>query len=1486
MEERHYIESAVFKITYPSEEIALAQQTDFEDFVKSRLLAAVEDVFNEVSDDQSVLWFEELEIDLGEVSFAYFHDDFQDKLKTHLRNRLYEEIEGLRHNPNSSARKLSKQQSEFELICKFLTTGSLPWNAAAGRSEYLDELFEKVLAEKPIELLQFLSSVPNQSEVIYRLTRQFPLDRMTLLVVQALGVSAKELRTVVEGIRTLSGRSFGITSRAYEIQLWTELLLFAAATSNKTSISTPEQIVLQIVRAIAKSLPQHPSLVLKQLLQHARSQGNRNQLYQLLRAATEQAESTGMIDAAATKELQSLNLAGDESAGSRSSEERLARFKGQLVEAMKTGSIRKIKSVWLELLARHSDLLKSVTLRYGQAAQVRRVIAHRFEEPMIRDIVRVLEPTHYGFIDQVVSEPKLYMAAENELSMEESQAKRSLWEFTLTYLIVDRGSRFNRKAYIASMMWQMAAHINVSVLELYDSIITLIEPTSVKNALRKELLDILFELKGELPTGLTRSDASEQKTDSEIRGNADEFSGREKQVDRSESSRQSTAAPEARSELPTGLTSSDVSAQNTDGRFKGDANEFSDREKLVGSTESSRQSTAALETRSGLPTGLTSSDVSAQNTGGRFNGSTNEFTGREKQAGRSEPGRPSTAPPETIRHALIAAIRNARTSELKQHWDELIAQFSSWFTHMLYQEGQHKEVRRNIATSFSNPMLQQIVVLIEPANAEAIFKTVTNPAIGRGLDKKQDLQPRVVRDLTWEFTLTYLLVERGSQFNKKSYLVSLVRQMAAHQNQSVLSVLDSINEALTAKPSTNPAVQELLAMLIEIRAYLHAGESRRKMEGKSDFSSSLSPNKNPEGLREVDGQSRRKAQAVQRQGSAGTTELEQLELIRAYLLYEKLVNVVSSADQLPGKLSYQVVRLLHELIENYPWKLHRFNQEVNAGRLPLISILESLPEAMQRKLLLAFFQSFSSKYAFAATEFRERLAALPGISGSSGPSFLTVFKRLIGNKVRHIEELFSPDDLDLLESVAADKFQSLHKAQRMGKHRSMGSARLQDIENAQSSAFENDLKGRENVPPLAMSGNTVDLIRAFLLGHFNIKPHESDSITNTIELMLSSHPTALLRLLSESLQDKSASDRLVSILPESLLVKIMLLLKPADHFKVVLYADLLTMACVDKARDIAIEPDLLHQMKWQFIFNYLLIQRQSFNEVSFVRGLSNYLKQRSSVRSEAEFLQLLSESVTASSTATTHVASVRIAMILNNSEQRLALASGERIDGPGTGGREVSHQEIDLQLSADQSSLRNAESKTGMKNELSDTESSPYLWAEEEEEPEILEDIYVHNAGLVLLAPYLQRYFTSLNLIAERKFKDRDSAERGVHLLQYILDDSTETPEYLLVLNKVLCGVKAGIPIVRGIDISDEERDMSEKLLRGVIANWPKMKNTSIAGLRETFLQREAQLQLQDDSWKLIVQSKAFDMLLDDLPWGYSTVKLPWMDKAIYVDWR
>ena len=62
--------------------------------------------------------------------------------------------------------------------------------------------------------------------------------------------------------------------------------------------------------------------------------------------------------------------------------------------------------------------------------------------------------------------------------------------------------------------------------------------------------------------------------------------------------------------------------------------------------------------------------------------------------------------------------------------------------------------------------------------------------------------------------------------------------------------------------------------------------------------------------------------------------------------------------------------------------------------------------------------------------------------------------------------------------------------------------------------------------------------------------------------------------------------------------------------------------------------------------------------------------------------------------------------------------------------------------------------------------------------------------------------------------------------------------------------------------------------------------DSKVDGLRESFLQRDAHLQLKDDTWKLLVEAKPFDMLLDEIPWNYKTIKMPWMANLISVDWR
>jgi hypothetical protein len=176
------------------------------------------------------------------------------------------------------------------------------------------------------------------------------------------------------------------------------------------------------------------------------------------------------------------------------------------------------------------------------------------------------------------------------------------------------------------------------------------------------------------------------------------------------------------------------------------------------------------------------------------------------------------------------------------------------------------------------------------------------------------------------------------------------------------------------------------------------------------------------------------------------------------------------------------------------------------------------------------------------------------------------------------------------------------------------------------------------------------------------------------------------------------------------------------------------------------------------------------------------------------------------------------------------------------------------------------------------------------DEPEAAgEPIHIGNAGLVIVAAFLPTLFERLEVLEQRTGEKRrvrpDAVSRAVHLLQYLVDGRTDAPEPTLCLNKVLCGVPFAAPIDREMEITLRERELCDSLLAAIIENWTIIKNTSIEGLRETFLQRQGRLERAPDSWRLRVQRKTLDVLLDYIPWTVSTIAHSWMPEPLYVTW-
>ena len=163
---------------------------------------------------------------------------------------------------------------------------------------------------------------------------------------------------------------------------------------------------------------------------------------------------------------------------------------------------------------------------------------------------------------------------------------------------------------------------------------------------------------------------------------------------------------------------------------------------------------------------------------------------------------------------------------------------------------------------------------------------------------------------------------------------------------------------------------------------------------------------------------------------------------------------------------------------------------------------------------------------------------------------------------------------------------------------------------------------------------------------------------------------------------------------------------------------------------------------------------------------------------------------------------------------------------------------------------------------------------------------FFKNAGLVLLHPFFHRFFEKLELIEDKKFRDLSSQGRAVRLMQFLCWGEKNSMEYEMQLPKLLCAMPSNLPMDHTVILTNDEKEEANSLLEAVIKNWGALGSTSADGLREGFLIRDGILKKNGPGWKLIVEGKTIDILLDRLPWGISMLKLPWMNEVLNVEWR
>ena len=166
------------------------------------------------------------------------------------------------------------------------------------------------------------------------------------------------------------------------------------------------------------------------------------------------------------------------------------------------------------------------------------------------------------------------------------------------------------------------------------------------------------------------------------------------------------------------------------------------------------------------------------------------------------------------------------------------------------------------------------------------------------------------------------------------------------------------------------------------------------------------------------------------------------------------------------------------------------------------------------------------------------------------------------------------------------------------------------------------------------------------------------------------------------------------------------------------------------------------------------------------------------------------------------------------------------------------------------------------------------------------EQVFVSNAGLVLLHPFLRYFFEGINLLDKNlRFKNLDSQFKAIHLLQYIATGQQSMPENELTLNKILCGTDLFEPIPKNLVLDKEEKAECNHLIQTVLERWDALKTKKPGALRNTYIQRKGVLKRIGQGWNLHIERNTFDVMLEKLPWSISIIKFPWSDQMLNVEW-
>jgi hypothetical protein len=1243
----------------------------------------------------------------------------------------------------------------------------------------------------------------------------------------------------------------------------------------------------------------------------------------------------------------------------------LTRYWNCLIDsAISNRNLAALLPYWDRLMTSDSSGLLLAIVKHSRDSHLPLSLIQSLSEAQRFTLLERLEPLNYPFLLQLLTSPTLWSRPVDKQTITTSGTDSTvvsrqnithhLWHFTFHYVLVERGSRFNKQQYMKSMIIKMAAMQNLKTSELFSDLRNALLHIDVDSSLRQQMMILLDDIEPAIypkkPSNTALSVTSKE---------ANDLSWLVQQVIDFKVSHTLIA------HLEQMLTHS-ASLSQFEWAFK-----------TLPKFRQNLWERLPATTLKNIIKALMSRSFTANSPTPSFKSKLDLKSKWDELSNQSDLVIPNINQSDAL-SALLLILQQGNEQSLLH----ALPEDKQVLKRLLVWIGQLAAVRQHWCEQFSDQTLFRFVDIIEPRANGVVHDIFSSRLLIEKVTateaKSGEIEDRALRSSLWQFTLSYLLIQRGSEFNKRSYLLSLTHQIASHRNLHHRELIKSLISTLNSQAS-HRLVEALRSLLPELTnsarkissvdsseihvfnkadqrrlnniaahhtdvpfeviqalmdANLHQWQNLLKgnqacLDSKAlacvIIKLSKSDTVRSRWVKNFDEQTLIKLIAfTDQQFETFTFDVLFLRswIVEAVhcltnnsktsvrtsvdrLVWEWLFNAVLSRIVQPFSVEAALNSLLRMLAKHYEIEVTELAQamlstdksitsQFNGSQILVVNLRRVLEHSVLQKsissqtnltLLLQKVQAANStlklngkhhlqlrewllekKSAEKASILRNDLQSIQSITAHIAPapqsveSFLPALRYLITHLDIHVQwlyqQLLSPHRPTTLHSWLDALLLQL-------KRRRAGFSEQKCLETVHSlieRASAKDIPSAQRQLWLSASTTQDETIKHIT----NWDALQSNQLDDAkLELALSRYHHKLWRHLTVELQNK---DKLASWIDRLAVHQhFAIFSQERSEFMPVVISLYQTLAF-----SLGNTPEWKHAF-WGVVYHRLLLQ-----------GFTG---------TDSQLLQLVLSDLTYYPAIVTKLGadnandnSQQLATKINVSRQSILFPMVEAMS------RENSTTKLNTPaapVELDRSQPQVQRLYDAIEPKCAEKANKPLLWKDpHKEERKTSKPITITNAGLVLSSTYLPTLFQRLNLTDGKAFISEKAKFQALFCLQYMVDGRSEAPEYLLTLNKLLCGVPLNKPIPNQIDLPDGAISMIDGLLAAMISHWSALGSTSLEGLRTTFIQREGQLLEEDKQWQLNVLPGAFDMLLDQIPWSFQTIKYPWMDKPLFVTWR